>query len=82
MKKNSRLLEAEDISLDEISDNWVSVGLGAEKFVIDMDTLYDLSFRFAAFLAYLENKQEEKIAQAEGDDTQCLCQTSADHKLH
>jgi hypothetical protein len=80
--KSSRLIEAEDISLDEISDNWVSVGLGAEKFVIDMDTLYDLSFRFAAFLAFLESKQEEKMAQAEGDDTQCLCQVSADHKLH
>jgi hypothetical protein len=82
MKKTSRFIEAEDISLDEISDNWVSVGLGAEKFVIDMDTLYDLSFRFAAFLAFLENKQEEKMTQAEGDDTQCLCQVSADHKLH
>lgn len=82
MKKPSRLVEAEDISLEEISDNWVSVGLGAEKFVIDMDTLYDLSFRFAAFLAFLENKQEEKMAQAEADDTQCVCQASADHKLH
>lgn len=82
MKKPSRLVEAEDISLEEISDNWVSVGLGAEKFVIDMDTLYDLSFRFAAFLALLENKQEEKIAQAESDDTRCLCQISGDHKIH
>jgi len=82
MKKTSRFIEAEDISLDEISDNWVSVGLGAEKFVIDMDTLYDLSFRFAAFLAFLENKQEEKMAQAEAEDTQCLCQVSADHKVH
>ena len=82
MKKPSRLIEAEDISLDEISDNWISVGLGAEKFVIDMDTLYDLSFRFAAFLAFLENKQEEKMAAAEGDGSQCMCQVSADHKIH
>lgn len=82
MRKPSRLVEAEDISLEEVSDNWVSVGMGSEKFVIDMDTLYDLSFRFASFLAFLESKQEEKMAQAEGDDTQCLCQAASDHKVH
>ncbi|MFS4458208.1 hypothetical protein [Bdellovibrio sp. HCB2-146] len=74
MKKN-RFVEAEDITLEEISDDWVSVGFGAEKFVIDTDTLYDLSFRFAAFLAYLENKEE--TAAEEGT---CACVSSA--KLH
>ncbi|KYG62074.1 hypothetical protein [Bdellovibrio bacteriovorus] len=70
--KNSKFIEAEQIAFEEISDSYAALKLGEEKFVIDMDTLYDLAFRSAAFLAYLENREEE-LAEADGDEAVCAC---------
>jgi hypothetical protein len=53
-----KFIEADEIGLEEISENLVSIKMGEEKVLIDTDTLYDLAFRFAAFLTYLENKPE------------------------
>lgn len=64
--RSAKLIDAENIGFDELNDSWVSMNLGSEKFVMDMDTLIDLSFRCASFLAYLENKEETV-------DTQCGC---------
>ncbi len=58
--KASKFIKAEQIGFDEITNDWVAVKFGDEKFVIDMDTLYDLVFRSASFLAYLENREEEQ----------------------
>jgi hypothetical protein len=57
--KNVKFLEAEEISLDEVNGEFVSVKLAGEKFVIDVDTLYDMSFRFAEMLAKIESREEE-----------------------
>lgn len=57
--KTSKFIEAEQIAFEEVTADWVSLKLGDEKFVIDMDTLYDLAFRSAAFLAYLEQQEEQ-----------------------
>lgn len=64
--KKVKLIEADEISFDEISENLVSLNMKDEKFVIDMDTLYDLAFRCASFLAYLENRecQQEEVSTA------------------
>lgn len=57
--KSTKFLDAEEIALEEVNNEWVSVTLAGEKYVFDMDTLYDISFRFASFLAYLEQREEE-----------------------
>ncbi len=57
--KNTKFLDAEEIALEEVNNEWVSVTMAGEKYVFDMDTLYDISFRFASFLAYLEQREEE-----------------------
>ncbi|MNK11895.1 hypothetical protein D3C87_299460 [compost metagenome] len=62
MKKMS-FIEAEQIGLEEISENLVSIKMGEEKFLIDMDTLYDVAFRCASFLAYLENREDEQAQE-------------------
>ena len=56
--KNTKFLDAEEIVLEEVNNEWVSVTMAGEKYVMDMDTLYDLSFRFASFLAFLESREE------------------------
>lgn len=58
--KSAKLIEAEEIALEELTENCVSVKFGDQKFVIDVDTLFDLSFRCASFLAFLEHKEEEQ----------------------
>ena len=57
--KSTKFLDAEEIALEEVNDEWVSVTMAGEKFVMDVDTLYDISFRFASLLVHLEQKQEE-----------------------
>ena len=54
--KQYKFIEAEQIGLEELSENLVSLKMGEEKLLIDTDTLYDMAFRFAAFLTYLENR--------------------------
>ncbi|MNL46172.1 hypothetical protein D3C87_1688590 [compost metagenome] len=57
--KQYKFIEAEQISLEELSENLVSLKMGEEKLLIDTDTLYDMAFRFASFLTYLENRPEQ-----------------------
>lgn len=61
--KNTKFLEAEEIALEEVNNEFVSVTMAGEKYVFDKDTLYDISFRFASFLAYLEQKEEQEADQ-------------------
>lgn len=68
--KSAKLLEAEAIGFDEVGDEWLSLNLGGEKYVMDLDTLIDLSFRCASFLSYLESKQENSLEVLE---THCGC---------
>lgn len=74
MKKSSQFIEAEQIAFEEVSDNWVALKLGDEKFVMDLDTLTDLTFRCASFLAYLESKEEEQ--------TYSSCPCAVEAKVH
>ncbi|WP_374033882.1 hypothetical protein ACES2I_14730 [Bdellovibrio bacteriovorus] len=77
--KTTKFIEAEQIAFEEVAENWVSVKFGDEKFVIDVDTLFDLSFRCASFLAQVEAKEEE---QAELQGT-CACEAiPAEAKVH
>ncbi|WII72903.1 hypothetical protein QJS83_03335 [Bdellovibrio sp. 22V] len=62
--KTTKFIEAEQIAFEEVSENWVAVKFGEEKYVIDVDTLFDLSFRCASFLAYLENQEEQKLCSS------------------
>lgn len=68
--KKTKVTEAEEISFEEISAEWIALKMGAEKFVMDTDTLIDLSFRCASFLAYLEHKEQEQ--ELESTETQFL----------
>jgi hypothetical protein len=68
--KSAKLLEAEEIGFGEVGDEWLSLNLGGEKYVMDLDTLIDLSFRCTSFLSYLENKEEKSL---EISATQCGC---------
>ncbi|MBS1972098.1 MAG: hypothetical protein JSU04_17440 [Bdellovibrionales bacterium] len=68
--KSAKLLETEAIDFDEVGDEWLSLNLGGEKYVMDLDTLIDLSFRCTSFLAYLESKQENSL---EVLGTHCGC---------
>nr|BFD68244.1 hypothetical protein HAGR004_32660 [Bdellovibrio sp. HAGR004] len=72
--KTSKFIEAEQIAFEEITENWVAVKFGDEKFVIDMDTLYDLTFRSASFLAYLESREEQQAV--------CSCEAPTELKVH
>ncbi|UOF01115.1 hypothetical protein [Bdellovibrio reynosensis] len=75
----TKFVEAENIAFEEVAENLVSMKLNDEKFVFDMDTLYDLAFRSAAFLAFLEGKEEEQMAAIEAGEAQCLCQKENVH---
>ena len=73
--KTSKFIEADQIAFEEIAESWVAVKFGEEKFVIDMDALYDLAFRSASFLAYLESREAEQSS--------CVCENApADLKVH
>lgn len=63
--KKVTFIEAEQIGFEEIDNDLVAIKMGDEKFMIDSDTLYDLAFRCAAFLAHIESREEETAAQAE-----------------
>lgn len=70
--KQVKMIEAEQIGFEELGEDLVSVNMADQKFVIDMDTLYDLAFRCAAFLAYIENREEEDGGQkASASDSDC-----------
>lgn len=69
--KNAKFLEAEEISLDEVNGEFVTVKLAGEKFVIDVDTLYDMSFRFAEMLAKIESREEEAANEGELACAEC-----------
>ncbi|WP_295904935.1 hypothetical protein [uncultured Bdellovibrio sp.] len=71
--KTSKFIEAEQIAFEEVTTDWVALKLGDEKFVIDVDTLYDLAFRSAAFLSYLEGREEQQAS--------CACENS-ELKVH
>lgn len=62
--KTSKFIEAEQIAFEEVADNWVAVKFGDEKFVIDVDTLFDLSFRCASFLAQVESQEEQRVCSS------------------
>ncbi|NUN05468.1 MAG: hypothetical protein HUU57_06885 [Bdellovibrio sp.] len=76
--KTAKIIAAEQIAFEEVTEEFVALKLHDEKFVIDMDTLYDLAFRSAAFLAFLE---ERELERGEGPEREgvCLC---SDLKLH
>ena len=57
--KNVKFLDAEEITLDAVQGEFVALQFGNEKFVIDTETLHDLTFRFAEMLAKVENKAEQ-----------------------
>ncbi len=59
--KKATFIEAEQIGFEEIDNDLVALKLADEKFLIDVDTFYDLAFRCAAFLAHIESRQEEVI---------------------
>lgn len=72
--KAAKLLDAEAIGFDEVGEEWLSLNLGGEKYVMDLDTLIDLSFRCTSFLAYLENKEENSLEVSETQSqSQCGC---------
>lgn len=60
--KNVKFLESEEIILDEVNGEFVAIKLAGEKFVIDTDTLHDLTFRFAQMLAHIE-AQESSLGE-------------------
>ena len=53
------------VQLEEAGDQWLTLKIADQKFVMDMDTLIDLSFRCASFLSYLESKENKEEL--------CLC---------
>lgn len=80
--KAAKLLDAEAIGFDEVGEQWLSLNLGGEKYVMDLDTLIDLSFRCASFLAYLESKEENSLSASEtSTQTQCGC-LSTKYNVH
>lgn len=76
--KTSKLIAAEQIAFEEVTEEFVALKLNDEKFVINMDTLCDLAFRSAAFLAFLEEKELEREERQEREGV-CPC---SDLKLH
>ena len=63
--KKVTFIEAEQIGFEEIDKDLVAIKMADEKFMINMDTLYDLAFRCASFLAYLENREQQDAAGSE-----------------
>lgn len=74
--EKSKFIEAEQIAFEEVSEDWVAVKFGDEKYVIDVDTLFDLSFRCASFLAYLEKQEEQRNCSS------CDSASDVNLKLH
>lgn len=78
VNKSAKILDAETIGFDEVGDEWLSLNLGGEKYVMDLDNLIDLSFRCASFVAFLESKEESSLNASE---TQCGC-LSTKYSIH
>lgn len=55
----TKILDPEKVVLEETGGEWLTLKIADQKYVMDMDTLIDLSFRCAAFLSYLEQKEED-----------------------
>lgn len=55
--EKAKLVSAEQLGFEEVSEDWVVLQINNERYVMDMDTLYDLAFRSAAFLAYFEGRE-------------------------
>ncbi|KHD89550.1 MAG: hypothetical protein OM95_02930 [Bdellovibrio sp. ArHS] len=70
--KKAKFVKAEQIAFEEVSDSYAAIKFGDEKFVIDMDTLYDLTFRAAAFLTHLEERADTVEAKVE-KSPECAC---------
>lgn len=64
--KNVKFLDSEDVSIDEVSADFVALKIAGEKFMIDTDTLHDLTFRFAEMLAQMEAQEEASDWYKEG----------------
>lgn len=77
--KKSQFLKEEEISFEELGENWVSLKFGNDRFVMDTDTLIALSFRCASFLAYLEGKEENSNEQ---NAEMCHCVSADKNLLH
>ncbi|WP_413290268.1 hypothetical protein [Bdellovibrio sp. HCB337] len=77
--KKSQFIKEEEISFEELSENWVSLKFGNDRFVMDTDTLIDLSFRCASFLAYLEGKEQNSISE---NLEACNCISADKNLLH
>ena len=58
MVKDVKFVSSEQITMEEVNEDWISVTIRGEKFVFDADTLCELSFSFAAMLAKVEERQE------------------------
>ena len=58
--RTAKLVNAEEILFEENYAGSLTLNLGGEKFVMDVDTLIDLSYRCAAFASYLESKEAEQ----------------------
>ncbi|MBC7370844.1 MAG: hypothetical protein H7326_04720 [Bdellovibrionaceae bacterium] len=56
----AKLVNAEEILFEENFVDTLTLNLGGEKFVMDLGTLIDLSYRCAAFASYLESKEAEQ----------------------
>jgi hypothetical protein len=64
------LLDEQDIQFSQISEEWVSLVIQGQKFILDLDTLYDVAIKAAKALADTEDLQQE--------DT-CLCEHQKTH---
>ncbi len=64
------LLDEQDIQFNQISSDWVSLNIQGQKFILDLDTLYDVAIKAAKALAETEDLQLE--------DT-CLCEHQKTH---
>ncbi|WP_415063375.1 hypothetical protein [Bdellovibrio sp.] len=61
--KKAQFVEANQIGFEELTENLVVLNLNGEKFVMDTDTMIDLTFRCAAFLTYLEGKEKREVSE-------------------
>ena len=52
------LLDEQDIQFDQISSEWVSLVIQGQKFILDLDTLYDVALKAAKALADTEDLQQ------------------------
>ncbi len=54
--EKAKLVEAEQLAFEVVSEDWVVLQMNQERYLMSTDTLYDLAFRSAAFLAFLEER--------------------------